>query len=169
MRTPSSSPQTIRYGIQSSHRGRIKNTCRQGRGPETPQDAVLKLYRQMHPEMSPSELLIEITTDSNFWVRSVLLAERKAAKGKAPVYSVFCSTGERRCSTANWMAPHADRRSVRASIPRSTRSASPATRLPRPPSPPPNPQPGPPSRAPVRPTTRRSRTGPLIRRQIGRR
>jgi para-nitrobenzyl esterase len=49
-------------------------------------DAVLALYRRMHPEMNPSELLIEITTDSNFWVRSVLLAERKAAKGKAPVY-----------------------------------------------------------------------------------
>ena len=49
-------------------------------------DAVLALYRQMHPGMTPAELLIEITTDSNFWVRSVLLAERKAAKGKAPVY-----------------------------------------------------------------------------------
>ena len=43
-------------------------------------DAVLALYRQMHPGMNPAELLIEITTDSNFWVRSVLLAERKAAK-----------------------------------------------------------------------------------------
>ena len=49
-------------------------------------DAALALYRRMHPEMEPAELLIEITTDSNFWVRSVLLAERKAAKGKAPVY-----------------------------------------------------------------------------------
>jgi para-nitrobenzyl esterase len=36
--------------------------------------------------MNPAELLIEITTDAKFWVRSVLLAERKAAKGKAPVY-----------------------------------------------------------------------------------
>ena len=49
-------------------------------------NAVLALYRRMHPGMNPAELLIEITTDSNFWVRSVLLAERKAAKGKAPVY-----------------------------------------------------------------------------------
>src|SRR5580658_10293561 len=36
--------------------------------------AVLTLYHHMHPEMNPAELLIEITTDSNFWVRSVLLA-----------------------------------------------------------------------------------------------
>jgi para-nitrobenzyl esterase len=49
-------------------------------------EAVLALYRQMHPGMNPAELLIAITTDSNFWVRSVLLAERKAARGKAPVY-----------------------------------------------------------------------------------
>jgi para-nitrobenzyl esterase len=49
-------------------------------------DAVLALYRHMHPGMNPAELLIEITTDSNFWVRSVLLAERKAARGKAPAY-----------------------------------------------------------------------------------
>lgn len=49
-------------------------------------DAVLALYRRMHPGMNPGELLIEITTDARFWVRSVLLAERKAAKGKAPVY-----------------------------------------------------------------------------------
>jgi para-nitrobenzyl esterase len=49
-------------------------------------DAVLALYRRMHPRMNPAELLIEITTDARFWVRSVLLAERKAAKGGAPVY-----------------------------------------------------------------------------------
>jgi para-nitrobenzyl esterase len=49
-------------------------------------DAALTLYRRMHPGMNPAELFIEITTDARFWVRSVLLAERKAAKGKAPVY-----------------------------------------------------------------------------------
>jgi para-nitrobenzyl esterase len=58
-------------------------------------DAVLALYRRMHPGMNPAELLIEITTDSNFWVRSVLLAERKAAKGKAPVYTY----------SFNWQTP----------------------------------------------------------------
>jgi para-nitrobenzyl esterase len=49
-------------------------------------DAVLALYRQTHPGMNPAELLIEITTDAKFWVRSVLRVKRKAAKGKALVY-----------------------------------------------------------------------------------
>jgi len=60
--------------------------------------AVLALYRQMHPGMNPAELLIEITTDARFWVRSVLLAERKAAKGKAPVYMY----------SFNWQTPVLD-------------------------------------------------------------
>ena len=40
----------------------------------------------MHPGMNPAELLIEITTDFQFLGALGLLAERKAAKGKAPVY-----------------------------------------------------------------------------------
>ena len=43
-------------------------------------------------------LLIEITTDARFWVRSVLLAERKAAKGKAPAYMY----------SFNWQTPVLD-------------------------------------------------------------
>jgi para-nitrobenzyl esterase len=69
-------------------------------------DAVLALYRQMHPGMSPAELLIEITTDSNFWVRSVLLAERKAAKGKAPVY-MYSFNWQTPVLDGKLMAPHA--------------------------------------------------------------
>jgi para-nitrobenzyl esterase len=61
-------------------------------------DAVLALYRRMHPGMNPAELLIEITTDARFWVRSVLLAERKAAKGNAPVYMY----------SFNWQTPVLD-------------------------------------------------------------
>jgi para-nitrobenzyl esterase len=49
-------------------------------------DQVLAAYRQAYPKMNPAELLITITTASNFWVRSVILAERKAAQGKAPVF-----------------------------------------------------------------------------------
>jgi para-nitrobenzyl esterase len=49
-------------------------------------DAVLTAYRQSYPTMNPAELLITITTASNFWVRSVILAERKAAQGMAPVF-----------------------------------------------------------------------------------
>ena len=67
---------------------------------------VLALYRQMHPGMNPAELLIEITTDSNFWVRSVLLAERKAAKGKAPVY-MYSFNWRTPVLDGKLMAPHA--------------------------------------------------------------
>ncbi len=69
-------------------------------------DAVLALYRRMHPGMNPAELLIEITTDSNFWVRSVLLAERKAAKGKAPVY-MYSFNWQTPVFDGKLMAPHA--------------------------------------------------------------
>jgi para-nitrobenzyl esterase len=68
--------------------------------------AVLALYRQMHPGMNPAELLIEITTDSNFWVRSVLLAERKAARGKAPVY-MYSFNWRTPVLDGKLMAPHA--------------------------------------------------------------
>jgi para-nitrobenzyl esterase len=69
-------------------------------------DAVLALYREMHPGMNPAELLIEITTDSNFWVRSVLLAERKAVKGKAPVY-MYSFNWRTPVLDGKLMAPHA--------------------------------------------------------------
>jgi para-nitrobenzyl esterase len=69
-------------------------------------DAVLALYRRMHPRMNPAELLIEITTDSNFWVRSVLLAERKAAKGKALVY-MYSFDWRTPVLDGKLMAPHA--------------------------------------------------------------
>jgi para-nitrobenzyl esterase len=69
-------------------------------------DAVLALYRRMHPEMKPAELLIEITTDSNFWVRSVMLAERKPAKGKAPVY-MYSFNWRTPVLDGKLMAPHA--------------------------------------------------------------
>jgi len=69
-------------------------------------EAVLALYRRMHPEMNPAELLIEITTDSNFWVRSVLLAERKAAKGKTPVY-MYSFNWQTPVLGGRLMAPHA--------------------------------------------------------------
>lgn len=69
-------------------------------------DAVLALYRRMHPGMNPAELLIEITTDAKFWVRSVLLAERKAAKGKAPVY-MYSFNWQTSVFDGKLMPPHA--------------------------------------------------------------
>jgi para-nitrobenzyl esterase len=53
-------------------------------GPEG--DRVLDLYRTLRPGASREEVLIAALTGANFWVRTVMLAERKAARRKAPVY-----------------------------------------------------------------------------------
>jgi para-nitrobenzyl esterase len=47
---------------------------------------VLELYRKTHPELNPYELFVLINTDNSVGVNSIRLAERKAARGKAPVY-----------------------------------------------------------------------------------
>src|SRR5712691_10530582 len=46
----------------------------------------LDLYRTLDPEGSREDRLITMLTGSNFWIRTVLLAERKAARHAAPVY-----------------------------------------------------------------------------------
>jgi para-nitrobenzyl esterase len=53
-------------------------------GAET--DALISAYGATMPEASPADRLIVILTGSNFWVRSVLLAERYAMRRRAPVY-----------------------------------------------------------------------------------
>ena len=52
----------------------------------TDADRVLDLYRTLRPGASREDLLIAALTGSNFWVRTVMLAERKAAQGGAPVW-----------------------------------------------------------------------------------
>jgi carboxylesterase type B len=47
---------------------------------------VVELYRKLYPGASPSDLLISTLTDSNFRIRSMLLAERKVAQNRAPVW-----------------------------------------------------------------------------------
>jgi len=49
-------------------------------------DEVVALYGRLHPGASPSDRLISALTDSNFRIRGLLLAERKAALAKAPVW-----------------------------------------------------------------------------------
>jgi len=49
-------------------------------------DNVIAAYRRAHPELNPAELALVVLTGSNFWIRSVLLAERKQARGTAPVH-----------------------------------------------------------------------------------
>lgn len=49
-------------------------------------DRVIALYRRLNPAANPAELLIAILTDANFRLRSLTLAQRKAAQNAAPVY-----------------------------------------------------------------------------------
>jgi para-nitrobenzyl esterase len=53
-------------------------------GPDT--DAALALYRELLPGASPGDRLIAALTGSNFSVRTWLYADRRAARGGAPVY-----------------------------------------------------------------------------------
>jgi para-nitrobenzyl esterase len=49
-------------------------------------DRVLEAYHRLFPGRPRAELLIAVTTESNFRIRSLILAERKAAQGRAPVW-----------------------------------------------------------------------------------
>jgi para-nitrobenzyl esterase len=53
-------------------------------GPST--EDVLAAYRAAMPQASPADRLVAALTGSNFWIRSVLLAERYAARRRAPVF-----------------------------------------------------------------------------------
>src|SRR6516162_844197 len=53
-------------------------------GAET--DALLAAYSAAMPQASPGDRLIAALTGSNFWIRTVLLAERYAARPRAAVY-----------------------------------------------------------------------------------
>ncbi len=53
-------------------------------GAET--DALLAAYRRAMPEATRADRLIAALTGSNFWIRTILLAERYAARRRAPVY-----------------------------------------------------------------------------------
>jgi para-nitrobenzyl esterase len=73
-------------------------------------DRVLATYRRLHPDTNPTELLIAITTDSNFRVRSLALAQRKAkqaaAEGGAPVW-MYAFEWETPVFGGRLKAPHA--------------------------------------------------------------
>jgi para-nitrobenzyl esterase len=49
-------------------------------------DRVIETYRRLYPGANPAERLISTLTDSNFRIRTLVLAERKAAKARAPVW-----------------------------------------------------------------------------------
>ena len=49
-------------------------------------DRVMTVYREAHPQASPAERYILMTTDRTYWFDSITLAQRKHAYGRAPVY-----------------------------------------------------------------------------------
>jgi para-nitrobenzyl esterase len=53
-------------------------------GGET--DALIAAYRAARPQASPGDRLIAASTGSNFWIRTVMLAERYVARRRAPIY-----------------------------------------------------------------------------------
>ena len=49
-------------------------------------DEVIETYRRLYPRSNPAQRLIAATTDSNFRIRSLAVAQRKAAQANAPVW-----------------------------------------------------------------------------------
>ena len=49
-------------------------------------DGLLPAYSRLMPQSTPGDRLIALLTGSNFWIRAVMLAERYAARQRAPVF-----------------------------------------------------------------------------------
>jgi para-nitrobenzyl esterase len=49
-------------------------------------DRVIDTYRRLYPDANPAERLIATLTDSNFRIRSLIVAAHKARQARAPVY-----------------------------------------------------------------------------------
>jgi para-nitrobenzyl esterase len=69
-------------------------------------DRLLDLYRTRDPQANPAELLIAALTHGQFWIRSALFAERKGARGRAPVY-MYSLAWETPAFDGRLKAPHA--------------------------------------------------------------
>jgi para-nitrobenzyl esterase len=69
-------------------------------------DQVVDLYLGLYPEMNPAERLIAITTDSNFRIRSWVLAQRRAALRQGPVW-MYSFEWETPVLGGRLKAPHA--------------------------------------------------------------
>lgn len=68
---------------------------------------VLELYGRLYPAMNPAERLIALTTDCNFRIRSLVLAQRRAALGKAAPVWMYSFDWETPVLDGKLMAPHA--------------------------------------------------------------
>ena len=69
------------YGLdEAGLNARVKTLA-----PKDP-ERVLKVYKTMYPDLSPTRLLVQISTDAVMGAHSVVLAERKSQLAAAPVY-----------------------------------------------------------------------------------
>jgi para-nitrobenzyl esterase len=73
-------------------------------GPNT--GRVLDLYGQLYPSLNPAERLIAVTTDCNFRIRSLVLAQRRAALKRAPIW-MYSFDWETPVLGGKLKAPHA--------------------------------------------------------------
>lgn len=69
-------------------------------------DRVVALYRRLYPDASPADRLIATTTDSNFRIRSLALAQRRVASATAPVW-MYSFDWETPVHGGKMKAPHA--------------------------------------------------------------
>lgn len=69
-------------------------------------DRVIDTYRRLYPDMSPAERLIATLTDSNFRIRSLIVAEAKARQQGAPIY-MYSFEWETPVQGGRLKAPHA--------------------------------------------------------------
>ncbi len=69
-------------------------------------ERVVALYRRLYPGASPADRLIATTTDCNFRIRSLVLAQRRAAKASAPVW-MYAFNWETPVLGGKMKAPHA--------------------------------------------------------------
>jgi para-nitrobenzyl esterase len=67
---------------------------------------VVETYRRLYPNASPADRLIATTTDCNFRIRSLTLAQRRAAKAAAPVW-MYSFDWETPVLGGKMKAPHA--------------------------------------------------------------
>ena len=67
---------------------------------------VTELYAQLYPGLNPAERLIAITTDCNFRIRSLTLAQRRAALQRGPVW-MYSFQWETPVLDGKLKAPHA--------------------------------------------------------------
>ncbi len=67
---------------------------------------VVELYSHLYPRLNPAELLIAITTDSNFRVRSLVLAQRRTSLNRGPVW-MYSFEWETPVLGGRLRAPHA--------------------------------------------------------------